>query len=225
MRPFFRLYLMRSNREQKNPLDSPEYRDLRLITEVEKTPAINQRQLSVRMGIALGLTNVLLRNLVQKGYVRVSNASWKRRLYNLTPEGLAHKFRLTTGYIGRVLDHYQNVRLTLREQMEGLDVNEESRIAVCGVNEFAELVYLGLKEIGIEDIAFYSNRKGTEEKFLGMPVGDVMTIKIEDFDKFVIAELYGSESLNRILLDHGIPEYKVVTFFATKPNKNERNKP
>ena len=211
---------MRSENEQQNPLDSPEYRDLRLINEVDESPEVDQRQLSSKMGIALGLTNVLLRNLVQKGYVRVSKASWKRRLYNLTPEGLAHKLRLTTGYISRVLDHYQNVRHTLREQMEGLDVNEESRIAVCGVNEFAELVYLGLKEFGIGEIAFYSKGKGVGERFLGVPVEDVTTIKIEDYDKVVIAELYESDALNQILLDQGVPEYKVVTFFAAKPSKN-----
>ena len=214
---------MRSENEQQNPLDSPVYRDLRLMSEVDETPEVNQRQLSLRLGIALGLTNVLLKNLVQKGYVRVSNASWKRRLYNLTPEGLAHKLRLTTGYISRVLDHYQNVRQTLREQMEGLDVNEESRIAVCGTNEFAELVYLGLKEIGIADIAFYSKDNAVGDRFLGVPVEDVKNIKFNDYDKVVIAELHGSEDLSQILSGLGVPEQKVVTFFSTKPGKNGRH--
>jgi len=199
------------------------YRDLRLMSEVDETPEVNQRQLSLRLGIALGLTNVLLKNLVQKGYVRVSNASWKRRLYNLTPEGLAHKLRLTTGYISRVLDHYQNVRQILREQMEGLDVNEESRIAVCGTSEFAELVYLGLKEIGIGEIAFCSKGKSVGERFLGVPVEDVTKIKSEDYDKVVIAELHGSEALTELLSDLGVPEQKIITFFAIKPNKNGRH--
>lgn len=207
---------MRSEDEQQNPLDSSVYRDLRLLSEVDETPEVNQRQLSLRLGIALGLTNVLLRNLVQKGFVRVSNASWKRRLYNLTPDGLAHKLRLTTAYISRVLDHYQNVRQTLREQMEGLDVNEESRIAICGANEFTELVYLGLKEFGIGEITIYSTGDKVGGRFLGMPVDDVSTIKHEDFDKVVIAELYGSEELNQMVLDLGVLPQNIVTFFVGK---------
>jgi DNA-binding MarR family transcriptional regulator len=214
---------MRSDDEHQNPLDSPVYRDLRLLSEVNEVPEVNQRQLSLTLGIALGLTNVLLKNLVQKGYVRVSNASWKRRLYNLTPEGLAHKLRLTTGYISRVLDHYQNVRQTLREQMEGLDFNEESRIAVFGTNEFAALVYLGLKEIGIEDIAFYSEGNAVGERCLGVLVEDVKNIKFNDYDKVVIAELHGSEALNQMLSDLGVPEQKVVIFFAAKPSENGRH--
>ena len=146
---------MRSDDELTNPLDSPVYRNLKLLDEVEKTPEVNQRQLSLKLGIALGLTNVLIRNLIQKGYLRVSKASWKRRIYSLTPDGLAHKLRLTQRYITRVLYHYKNVRQALREQMNLLDVTEESRIAVYGTDEFAELVFLGLRELGIEEIDVY----------------------------------------------------------------------
>jgi len=52
---------------------------------------------------------------------------------------MAHKLRLTKGYISRVLDYYQNVRQTLRTHMNNLDVNRNSRVAVFGTDEFAEL--------------------------------------------------------------------------------------
>ena len=54
-------------------------------------------------------------------------------------------------------------------------------------------------------------------------VEDVMKIKLEDYDKLVIAELHGSEALNQVLSDLGVPEQKIVTFFATNPSKNGRN--
>lgn len=215
------LIIMRSDDEQQIPLDSSVYRELRLMSEVDETPEVNQRQLSLKLGIALGLTNVLLKNLVQKGYVRVSNASWKRRIYSLTPDGIAHKLRLTTGYISRVLDHYRKVRQTLHKQMEGLDINEESRIAVCGTNEFAELVYLGLKEFGIEDIDFYSEGNAVGERCLGLLVKDVKNIKSNDYDKVVIAELNGSETSSQMLSDLGVPVQKIVTFFSSKNNRHE----
>ena len=210
-----RILVMRSDDEQGNPLNSSGYRELQLLTEVDETPVVTQRQLSLKVGIALGLTNVLLRNMVQKGYLRVSNATWKRRLYSLTPEGLSHKLRLTRGYITRVLDHYQNVRETLREQMESLELNEESRIAVYGANEFAELVFLGLKEMGIEEIDIYSPGSAVGRRFLGMPVHDAATIPFENYDKIVVAVLDGSETLNTELLVLGVPPHKVVTFFTS----------
>ena len=144
---------MRSHNEHQGTMEESTYRELRLLLEVEDKPDATQRELSQRVGIALGLTNVMLRNLAQKGYLRSTQANWKRWLYALTPEGFSHKIRLTVAYIHRVLDHYQNVRQTLREQLEPLALNAESRVAIYGTGEFAELVYLGLRDLGIEEIA------------------------------------------------------------------------
>jgi len=212
---------MRSDDEQQDPLNSSAHREFRILTEVAESQDLTQRQLSLKVGIALGLTNVLLRNLIQKGYLRVSKASWKRRIYNLTPEGVSHKLRLTKGYISRVLDHYQNVRMTLKEQMEDLNVNKESRIAVFGTNEFAELVFLGLKEMGIEEIKIFDHNPESSKDmvFLGMPVQEPSNINAGDYDKIVVASLSDSESRHSMLLRQGVPPEKVVTFFnVSHPN-------
>ena len=111
---------MRSNNERNKSSDVPEYRDLLLLKEVDENPEVTQRQLSLRLGIALGLTNLLLKSLVYKGYVRATHAGWKRWLYNLTPEGVSHKLRLTVAHVRRTLNNYSQVRQTLREQLEPL---------------------------------------------------------------------------------------------------------
>ena len=77
---------MRSKNEQKDFLEKADYQELRLLSKVEENPQVSQRQLSQRMGIALGLTNVMLRNLVQKGYIRATKAGLKSWFYNLTPD-------------------------------------------------------------------------------------------------------------------------------------------
>jgi len=205
---------MRSPNEQLDVYSAPGYHELQILEEVVETPEITQRQLSVKIGIALGLTNVLLRNVIQKGHVRVSQASWKRRIYSLTPEGLARKLQLTVAYIDRVLNHYHNVRHTLREEMETLAVNEESRVAIMGTGEFAELVFLGLREIGIEDIEMFSSTSSVGGRFLGMPVQDVTAIIPEKYDRILVAVLENSKGSSGKLLDLGAPPDKVVTFFA-----------
>lgn len=208
------LTFMRSPNEQLDAHSAPAYHELQILEEVSETPEITQRQLSVKIGIALGLTNVLLRNFIQKGHVRVSQATWKRRIYSLTPEGLAHKLQLTVAYIDRVLNHYHNVRHTLREEMETLAVNEESRVAIMGTGEFAELVFLGLREIGIEDIEMFASTSSVGGRFLGMPVQDVTAIIPEKYDRILVAVLENSEESSGKLLDLGAPPDKVVTFFA-----------
>jgi DNA-binding MarR family transcriptional regulator len=204
---------MRSQYEQQDPLRPAGYRDLQLLSEVVDNPEVTQRQLSRKVGIALGLTNVLLRNLMQKGYIRVSHATWKRRLYTLTPEGFSHRIRLTVTYVYRVLDHYKKVRHTLGEQLEPLALNAESRVAIYGTGEFAELVYLGLRDIGIEEIDVFAQNSPATNKFLGMPVRDLSAMKPEEYDRVVVAILSGVDAVGTEFPElKGLPD-KLVTFF------------
>lgn len=206
---------MRSGIEQQKPLEPGGYKELQVLTEVEASSDITQRQLSQRAGIALGLTNALLRNLIKKGYIRSQQASWKRWVYALTPEGVSHKIRLTVAYVRRFLDHYQNVRRTLREQLEPLSLHEESRVAIFGTGEFAELVFLGLKELGIEEIDVFSTDAAAMHRFLGLPVRDITALRARDYDRILIANLNqpSKDDLVRILGGDGDPD-KLVTFFS-----------
>ena len=207
------LLFMRSPSERQDQLEPPSYRELKLLSEVDNDPLATQRQLSRRVGIALGLTNVLLRNLVQKGYVRATKAGWKRWLYGLTPDGFSYKIRLTVAYIHRVLNHYQNVRLALREQLEPLALNSESRVAIYGTGEMAELVYLALREIGIEEIEIFGPEPPNGSKFLGMPVVDVTTLKAQDYDRVVIADLSDMKPLRAQMLELNVAPDKLVALF------------
>ena len=212
---------MRSKNEQQESSEPESYRELRLLTEVDDNPEVTQRVLSQRLGIALGLTNLVVRNLVQKGYIRATHAGWKRWFYNLTPEGFAHKLRLTVSYIHRVLDHYQRVRQTLRQQLEPLALHEESRIAMYGTGDFAELVYLGLKEYGIEEIDVFSTVEESHTRFLGMPVRDVATLQSAEYDRVILALLESSDGIYEDLQQRVARKEKLVTFFAGGKGREE----
>jgi len=212
---------MRSLNEQQIPLESSSYHELQVLSQVVEDPDVTQRELSQRIGIALGLTNLLLRNLSHKGYVKVTNAGWKRRLYSLTPKGLTYRVRLTASYVQRFLNHYQTVRQTLREQLEPLELNEESRVAVYGTGEFAELVYLGLKEFGIEEIDIFVEDPGDGQRFLGMPVRNTLALQHEDYDRVVVALIGEPMDAYLKLLKHGNSPEKLVTFFDVGDKREE----
>lgn len=202
---------MRS-RSEPEPIDvGNRERELHLLTEVSREPEITQRQLSKRVGLSLGLTNVVLRNLAQKGYIRATQAGWKRWLYNLTPKGISHKVRLTVSYISRVMDDFDRVRRTLAEELDPLALNEESQIAIFGTGEFAELVYLGLKDHGIDEIDVFGPDGG---KFLGMPVREPNSLVSERYDWVMLAVLNDSDSPLDDLLVQGVSADKLVSFFG-----------
>lgn len=206
---------MSSESEHKDTnLDSATYRELKVLTEVESCPELTQRDLSNRVGTALGLTNVLLRNLAQKGYIRVTAAGWKRCIYTLTPKGVSRKLQLTLNYVSRVLTQYHSIRRNLRNQLEPLDLNAESRIAIYGTGEFAELAYLGLKDYGIDEISIFGDINQTGQRFLGMPVRALKTLGPEHYDRVLIAIMDHSSEIWGEIKELGVQSDKIIVIFG-----------
>ena len=75
-------------------------RDLLLLSEVERDGAVTQRSLSTKLGVALGLTNLYLKRLARKGYIKVTTIPSHRARYVLTPQGFAEESRLAIPLYG-----------------------------------------------------------------------------------------------------------------------------
>ena len=77
---------------------------LYLIKEIDESPDITQRDLSRKLGISLGKTNYMLKELIMKGIVRIHSFSThdkklKKISYILTQKGLSEQLRLTYYYL------------------------------------------------------------------------------------------------------------------------------
>jgi len=151
----------------EKPLDSS--RSLQLLSEISGDEPLSQRELSRRLGIAVGLVNSYLKNLVSKGFVRVKNFPSNRYAYLLTPQGLAEKSRLAYQHLSYFTSLYTVARqdyLSLFRRLEDSGVRE---VVFCGVDEVAEVAYLSLQETGLELVAVLDDgRQG--DLFFGIPV-------------------------------------------------------
>ena len=75
---------------------------LQTIRESESTTErLTQRELARRTGISLGMINILLRRLAERGWVMLTRLSAKSVRYALTPAGVSELARRTAGYFRR----------------------------------------------------------------------------------------------------------------------------
>ena len=176
---------MRSENEHTNKIEDISYKELRALEEIDQNPELTQRQLSRKMGVALGVGNLLLKNLAKKGYIKVTHLSWKRWIYVVTPKGMTRKLNLTLAYIESFLGHYRRVRKILKENLNSLTLNKESRVAIIGTGELAELAYLALLDIGVEEIDMYGD-EDDKPIFLGMDVKYVNNMEVSEYSKIVV---------------------------------------
>ncbi|TWJ32597.1 winged helix-turn-helix transcriptional regulator [Geobacter argillaceus] len=141
------------------------YRSFLLLSEIAGEEPLSQREISRRLGIAVGLVNSYLKNLVAKGYVRVKNFPSNRYAYLLTPQGLAEKSRLAYQHLTYFTNLYTVARqdyLALFRRLEAAGVRE---VVFCGVDEVAEIAYLSLRETGIKLVAVLDDERAGAEFF------------------------------------------------------------
>jgi DNA-binding MarR family transcriptional regulator len=179
------------------------YRSLLLLSEITGDEPLSQREISRRLGIAVGLVNSYLKNLVAKGYVRVKNFPSNRYAYLLTPQGLAEKSRLAYQHLSYFTSLYTVARqdyLELFRRLEGTGVSE---VAFCGVDEVAEVAYLSLQETGLKLVAVMDDeRQGTD--FFGVPVVILAVGAGTVTAPLVITSLKRRDELQQALHGHGV---------------------
>ena len=151
-----------NNHEEKSVAN---YRSFLLMNEIAKEEPLSQRELSRRLGIALGLVNSYLKNLVAKGYVRISTFPRNRFGYLLTPQGIAEKSRLAYQHLSYFTNLYKITRQDYLELFRSLQAAGVGGIIFCGVDEVAEIAYLSLGETGIKLTAVMDDEHSGENFF------------------------------------------------------------
>jgi DNA-binding MarR family transcriptional regulator len=188
-------------------MDIEAHRDLQLLDAVEQNAQVTQRTLATKLGIALGLTNIYLRRLVRKGYIKCVNVQSNRITYLITPRGIAEKARLTYEFMDYSLHLYAEVRQHLRKVLQECAARGR-HVAIYGRDEAAELAYLSLKEVGLEPVAIFDG-DGPHD-FLGMPVRPIAEHAAVDYDLIIVATLERSASdLIAPLVAAGVPPEKL----------------
>ena len=188
-------------------------RELAILTAIEEGRPLSQRALAHRLGVALGLTNLLLKRLAKKGYIKLVEfpkkpAARKRLQYLLTPQGIAEKTRLTYEHMSYSLSLYRHARQTLRESLRDLPAQGVKRVALYGTGEPAELAYLTLKEFGLEPVGIFAVEGNGE--FLGFPVRPLSELHGVDYDGVILATFERPESQLAELARANVPAHKVL---------------
>ena len=185
-----------------------DQRDLLLLSEVERDASVTQRSLSSKLGVALGLTNLYLKRLACKGYIKITTISRNRIQYLLTPQGLAEKLRLTYLYMQYSLSYYRDMRTRLKEMMSTFNGSHGQRVVIYGTTELAELAYLSLREMNIDCVGFIDG--SSRVSFLSCPVSSPDRVNRWQFDRVLITDLEHAAACEEQLVQSGVPREKVL---------------
>jgi DNA-binding Lrp family transcriptional regulator len=125
-------------------------RELKILQRLEENSHISQRELSRKVGIALGVTNACLKKMVEKGLIKIKGVNHKRIGYYLTPKGFQEKSRLTYNYLKRTVHFYLEAKQEISAKLEEICAAGAKTVVFCGTSDLMEIAYITLQGVNLK---------------------------------------------------------------------------
>ena len=133
--------------EYLKTLGESEYKVLEILN---KDNNLTQRHIAKKAGISLGLTNIIIRRLVKKGFLKIKNMNRKSILYNLTPKALIEKSYRTYHYFEKTVKDVVKIREKIQDEIIKRNNICVSDIIIIGNNEISEIARWAIQEMKLK---------------------------------------------------------------------------
>ena len=127
-----------------------DIRELKILERLESNGHLTQRDLSKEVGIALGLVNHLLKKMVKKGWIKIKNIDAKKIRYLITPEGAREKSSLLYKRVEGTIHFYLEAKRVIKDKVIHLKNEGIEDVSIYGINHISEVLFIVLKELGLE---------------------------------------------------------------------------
>ena len=129
-------------------------REFRIIEEISQDKDLTQRKMSHKSGLSLGMTNIILKRLVSKGYIKVKGLDRRKVQYIITPKGFAEKTKKSYRYFLKTIHSLQEMKkkiqhLILMECKKGKTI-----FVILGEGELADIVELSLRNLNKSELEY-----------------------------------------------------------------------
>lgn len=136
------------------PGDALAENEFALIQEISKSPSSTQRELSSNTGLSLGMTNLLIKRLARKGYIKISQLDWKRTQYLLTLKGALEKARKSYRYSVYTIRIFRQIRENIRTAIKSEYDGGRREFTIVAQDEILELIQEAVRDLGLADARF-----------------------------------------------------------------------
>jgi len=127
--------------------DVLDEREFELINIIGAKLGSNQRDLSRQMNLSLGQTNMLIRRLVAKGLIRISQLTQRKVRYLLTPKGMTEKMKKSVKYTLNTINSIGLIKSNLTSVLLELYERGDRVFYVFGKSDFVVLVDMVFSEV------------------------------------------------------------------------------
>ena len=138
-----------------------EEKEFKVIDEVRRGSVITQREISQKTGFSLGLTNVLLKNLIKKGYIKITKPDRRSLQYFLTPRGVGEVANRTYQYFFRTIHSLGEIKAKIQSLLLKEYVRGRRKFIILGDGELAEITEIAIHNLDKKDVTYFKHPQQT----------------------------------------------------------------
>jgi DNA-binding Lrp family transcriptional regulator len=199
------------------PSAEHEY-DRQILQTIASGTRITQRSLSGKLGVALGLTNLLVRRLVSKGYIRMAGVGTRHVRYLMTPAGWDALGRATRISLLNTVHLYTQTREQIRASLTAvsercaLGADGRKRVVFYGAGDVAEIAYVSLQNTDLTLVGVVDDRR--RGLFFGVTIRGrecltADTLDAEPYSHVIVTSVRHAEAIRLHIHERGVPAERV----------------
>jgi len=133
-------------------------KEFAVIQQISNNKKPTQRDIAKKVGISLGLTNLIIKRLIKKGYIKIKEVPPRTIQYMLTPKGFSEKvhksYEFTLITVNSIKTIKENIQDIIKEKHK-LGVNN---FTIFGDGELATLTEIAFRDLELKDICVDSKK-------------------------------------------------------------------
>lgn len=198
---------------------SPEREyDRQILQAIASGERVTQRLLSGELGVALGLTNLLIRRLVGKGYIKMAGMGTRHVRYLMTPAGWEALGRATRLSLENTIRLYTQTREQIRASLTAVSQQVEAdpsglkRVVFYGAGDVAEIAYVSLQGTDLTLIGVVDDRR--RGRFFDLTISDPEHLSAEalngvEYSRVIVTSVRQADAIQARISQRGVPEGRV----------------
>jgi DNA-binding MarR family transcriptional regulator len=200
-------------------LSTPEHPyDRQILQAIASGERVTQRSLAGDLGVALGLTNLLIRRLAGKGYIKIAGMGTRHVRYLMTPAGWEALARATRLSLENTIHLYTQTREQIRVSLDEvsqqceIDGDGNKRVVFYGAGDVAEIAYVSLQRTDLTLLGVVDDRR--IGRFFDLTISaseqlTAMTLCGVPYSRVIVTSIRHAAAIQARIADRGVAPERV----------------
>lgn len=172
-------------------------KEFAVIREISNNHQPNQRIIAKSTGISLGMTNIIIKRLIKKGYIKIHQIPPYRVGYMLTPKGLAEKAKKSYDFTKKTISLIKTIRSAIQDIVMEEYSSGARQFILLGSNELSILAEIAIRDLNLKDISYSKLDKESDqeggESFLVINIDGAVSKRIDILQELAQRNIYLSK--------------------------------